>query len=167
MSGGFVVIDNQTLATGKRGVFAGGDVTLGPITVAGAIGMGKTSALAIDAYLRGKKLPSIDRLAISYKNIPLDDYEKVLRNEAASLPLEKRFSDPDAEVNPPLSQEQVLNEIKRCFVCGKYKPEYTGEQHSKMFSIACHNCHNCHNCEVICPTGALNLVYDYLMEKFH
>lgn len=154
---GAIVTDNQTKAIGKKGVFAGGDIASGPKTVSEAIGMGKAGALAIDAYLRGKNLPRNNVLGISYKDIPLEGYEKILRSEAPSLPVEQRLSNPDVEVNLPLNREQVLNEVKRCFVCGKYKPEYTGEKYSKMFSIACHNCHNC---EVICPTGAINFDYD-------
>ena len=52
-----MVISPQTLATGKKGVFAGGDAVTGPATVIEAISSGKKAALFIDAFLRGEERP--------------------------------------------------------------------------------------------------------------
>lgn len=48
-----IVADEQGLATGLEGVFAGGDVVLGPAVVIDAIGQGRKAAAAIDGYLAG------------------------------------------------------------------------------------------------------------------
>jgi glutamate synthase (NADPH/NADH) small chain len=49
---GVVKVDEQTMKTSKRGVFAGGDVATGGATVILAMGQGKIAAKAIDEYLR-------------------------------------------------------------------------------------------------------------------
>ncbi|MDO5409499.1 MAG: NADPH-dependent glutamate synthase [Lachnospiraceae bacterium] len=53
--GGFIVEEN-TGATTKEGVFAGGDAVTGAATVISAMGAGKTAAKAIDEYLKRKNL---------------------------------------------------------------------------------------------------------------
>jgi glutamate synthase (NADPH/NADH) small chain len=49
---GVVMVDESTMKTSKKGVFAGGDVATGGATVILAMGQGKKAAVAIDAYLR-------------------------------------------------------------------------------------------------------------------
>ena len=48
---GGIIVDEQTCATSKVGVFAGGDAVTGAATVISAMGAGKLAAKAIDAYL--------------------------------------------------------------------------------------------------------------------
>ena len=48
---GGIVVDDQTMATSKTGVYAGGDAVTGAATVILAMGAGKTAAEAIDTYL--------------------------------------------------------------------------------------------------------------------
>jgi len=50
--GDVVLVDQATMKTSKKGVFAGGDVATGGATVILAMGQGKIAARAIDAYLR-------------------------------------------------------------------------------------------------------------------
>ncbi|RKY60466.1 MAG: glutamate synthase (NADPH), homotetrameric [Candidatus Latescibacterota bacterium] len=50
---GYIVVDPETGATSREGVFAGGDIVTGAATVIEAMGAGKRAARAIDAYLRG------------------------------------------------------------------------------------------------------------------
>ena len=52
---GNIVADEETCATTKEGVFAGGDIVTGAATVILAMGAGKKAAAAIDAYLKSKK----------------------------------------------------------------------------------------------------------------
>ena len=51
---GCIVVQEETGATSKPGVYAGGDVVTGAATVILAMGAGKTAAQSIDEYLRGK-----------------------------------------------------------------------------------------------------------------
>jgi glutamate synthase (NADPH/NADH) small chain len=46
------VVDDKTMKTSKRGVFAGGDVATGGATVILAMGQAKLASKAIDAYLK-------------------------------------------------------------------------------------------------------------------
>ncbi|HBT47184.1 MAG TPA: glutamate synthase (NADPH), homotetrameric [Peptococcaceae bacterium] len=51
---GTIAADEETGATSREGVFAGGDIVTGAATVILAMGAGKKAARAIDAYLRQK-----------------------------------------------------------------------------------------------------------------
>jgi NADPH-dependent glutamate synthase beta subunit-like oxidoreductase len=53
---GAIKVEPHTMATGRPGVFAGGDVVTGPNTVVDAIAAGKKVALMIDRYLKGEVL---------------------------------------------------------------------------------------------------------------
>ena len=51
---GCIVVREETGATSKKGVYAGGDAVTGAATVILAMGAGKTAAQSIDAYLKEK-----------------------------------------------------------------------------------------------------------------
>jgi glutamate synthase (NADPH/NADH) small chain len=52
---GNIMADSESGATSIEGVFAGGDIVTGAATVILAMGAGKKSARAIDAYLTEKR----------------------------------------------------------------------------------------------------------------
>lgn len=49
---GYIMADEETLKTSKRGVFAGGDIVTGGATVILAMGAGRRAAKAMDEFLR-------------------------------------------------------------------------------------------------------------------
>ncbi len=51
---GGIIVEEETGATSREGVFAGGDAVTGAATVISAMGAGKTAAKAIDDYLQKK-----------------------------------------------------------------------------------------------------------------
>ena len=51
---GCLIVD-ETEATSKEGVYAGGDAVTGAATVILAMGAGKKAAAAIDAYIKAKE----------------------------------------------------------------------------------------------------------------
>ena len=51
---GNIVVDKETMATSKPGVYAGGDIVTGGATVILAMGAGRKAAQAINAYLQSK-----------------------------------------------------------------------------------------------------------------
>ena len=51
---GCLIVDEDTMATTREGVYAGGDAVTGAATVILAMGAGKKGASAIDAYLQAK-----------------------------------------------------------------------------------------------------------------
>jgi glutamate synthase (NADPH/NADH) small chain len=50
---GYISANEDTLATSKPGVFAGGDIVTGGATVILAMGAGRKAAKSINAYLTG------------------------------------------------------------------------------------------------------------------
>ena len=54
---GTIVAHEETMATTKKGVFAGGDIVSGAATVISAMGQAKTAALSIHRYLMKKDPP--------------------------------------------------------------------------------------------------------------
>ena len=52
---GGIIVDENTGATSREGVFAGGDAVTGAATVILAMGAGKTAAKAIDEYIQNKR----------------------------------------------------------------------------------------------------------------
>ncbi|MGM9653546.1 MAG: NADPH-dependent glutamate synthase [Eubacteriales bacterium] len=54
-SHGGIIVEEETGATTREGVYAGGDAVTGAATVILAMGAGKTAAAAIDAYLQKKE----------------------------------------------------------------------------------------------------------------
>ncbi len=51
---GNIVVDQETMKTSKKGVFAGGDIVTGGATVILAMGAGRKAAQAINEYLKGE-----------------------------------------------------------------------------------------------------------------
>ena len=50
---GNILVNEETMETSKKGVFAGGDIVTGGATVILAMGAGRTAAKAIDEFLKG------------------------------------------------------------------------------------------------------------------
>ena len=53
-SHGCIIVDEATMATTRKGVYAGGDAVTGAATVILAMGAGKEAAASIDAYIKSK-----------------------------------------------------------------------------------------------------------------
>jgi glutamate synthase (NADPH/NADH) small chain len=53
---GNILVDDETMKTNKKGVFAGGDIVTGGATVILAMGAGRTAAKAIDEYLANPEI---------------------------------------------------------------------------------------------------------------
>jgi len=161
---GLIQVDEMGLAHIK-GYFAGGD-TINPYhTVAGAIGSGKRSALAIHEYLQGgwsrekfrmiqvgeKGAISLKKYfhpsegeanspAVSFKDINADYFEHRSRISIPPLSIEERRGG-FKEVRLGLEKEMVLEEAGRCFNCGV--------------------CNGCDNCWVYCPDFAVKREKDH------
>ena len=119
---GTIKCDHETLATSRRGVFAGGDVVTGPATVVDAIAAGKKAATMIERYLRGEDLarPAEVRLPDYYiepAEIPDEELESTRRVRLPACRVEARLADPFAESALPLSVEDASREARRCLRC--------------------------------------------------
>ena len=124
-----VTVNAETLETSMPGVFAGGDLCLGPSTVIAAMGMGKRAAEAIGKYLRGEPLeqftthmvPPGYRRGESFRPhsyAPL--YKDIVRQPRAEMPkldaAERRHD--FREVERGFSHEDARREAGRCLNCG-------------------------------------------------
>lgn len=145
--------------TTQKGVFSGGDAASGPGLVSEAIGAGWKAAMAIDAFINGKKAELPVKKEIDYSDVPLFDMKKIARGDAPELGMTQRLKQMDAEVNLPLDSGKALAESKRCLGCGLSEPKFTGLPYFGKICIACHNC------EAVCPQGALSFPHFYKVDK--
>lgn len=138
---GTIVVKDDTGATNIKGVFAGGDVVSGPMSVVQAISSGKRAADSIHRYLRN--LPSLE-MEETYVLKPLDEkivnlIVKAMRQKMPSLPIEKRISSFE-EVTLGFTENQALLESQRCLQCG-------------AGATISDDCVACFNCVMVCPYG--------------
>ncbi len=138
---GTIVVKNESGVTNIKGVFAGGDVVSGPMTVVQAIASGKRAADSIHRYLRNLPPKDIEE-PVALR--PLDEkivilIVKALRQKMPSLPIEERIKTFD-EVNLGFTWEQALNEAQRCLNCG-------------AGAVVSDECVACFNCVLVCPYG--------------
>ncbi|NWF97627.1 MAG: FAD-dependent oxidoreductase [Nitrospirae bacterium] len=136
---GTIVVKDDTGTTNLKGVFAGGDVVSGPMSVIDAIASGKRAAIAIHRYLRSlppkeNEEPTVLK-PLDEKIIPL--IEKRPQQKMAQLPVEERIKNFD-EVNLGFTWEQAISEAQRCLNCG------AGAEISD-------ECVSCLNCVRVCP----------------
>lgn len=121
--GGTIEVDEKTLATDMPGVFAGGDVVLGPASVIEAISQGRKAASATDKYLGGSgdisEVMCQKRLitACVGKDTGFQDQKQP---PMPALPAEKRCHDFN-EVELGYDERAAMNEAKRCFNCAYRK----------------------------------------------
>jgi NADH-quinone oxidoreductase subunit F len=118
---GTVVVDEETLTAGQKGVFAGGDVVTGPSTVIEAIAAGKLAAESIGKYLRGETLarkykvtkPSryVDPVELSEEE--MDEAKRPEMPILNSKDRDKNFK----EVALGFTQEMAIKEARRCLRC--------------------------------------------------
>jgi len=111
-----VQADPVTLATGAEGIFAGGDVVLGPRYAIDAINQGREGAISIDRFLRGEDLGA-GRGPQEKKEAPVPDrpVEVKPRAKIPRIPVAERTGDNEVELT--LTEEEVIAEAKRCLNC--------------------------------------------------
>jgi len=121
--------------TGKKGVFAGGDMVPSERTVTVAVGHGKHAARCIDAWLQGgvyqaeprNELATFDKLNTWY-------YANAPETVQKTLDIARRQTT-FGEVLGGLDETNALYEARRCLSCG--------------------NCFECDNCYGVCPDNAV------------
>ena len=117
---GTTEVDPITYATGKDGVFAGGDVQTGPWVAIGAIAAGREAAESIIRYLDGRDMREgrepINRDDPVYRPIP-KDAPGGGRVRMPELPVEERRGN-FKEVELGYDEKQGAAEAHRCLNCG-------------------------------------------------
>ncbi len=117
--GGRIEVDADSLATSRRGVYAGGDVVSGPASVIEAIAAGRQAATSIDKYLGGKG--EIDEVLASPEEVmPSRSIEEVegekYRPPVNMLPVSERIRS-FAQAELGFDKEKAIEEAKRCLWC--------------------------------------------------
>ncbi|HAR94719.1 MAG TPA: hydrogenase, partial [Deltaproteobacteria bacterium] len=117
--GGRIKVDADTLATPREGVFAGGDVTIGPASVIEAIALGREAAMAMDKYLGGEGVidevlapPEGEPAAFNAEEAEGEKY----RPPVDMLPVEERCKS-YAQVVLGWDAERAKMETARCLRC--------------------------------------------------
>ncbi|MCJ7545493.1 MAG: FAD-dependent oxidoreductase [Deltaproteobacteria bacterium] len=111
-----VKADPITLATGAEGIFAGGDVVLGPRYAIEAINQGHEGAVSIDRFLRGEDLGA-GREAQEKKAAPLPVRPVEVRPRAKTPRIPPAERQGNKEVELTLTEEEAIAEAKRCLNC--------------------------------------------------
>jgi len=120
--GGTIVADPRTLATGRKGVFAGGDAHTGAATVIEAIAAGQRAACSIRRYLNGEELsPLVERNGYELIAVPsvmpteeeLKEKHRIKISEIATAGRKTSFK----EAVLPYSAKEAREEASRCLRC--------------------------------------------------
>ena len=115
--GGRVAADPVTLATNVPGIFAGGDVVLGPASAVKAIAQGHRAAESIIRHLRGddltlgRALPTPDEAPE-----PIRAVERRQRRPMATIDMARRLTSFDA-METGYTEQDALAEAGRCLNC--------------------------------------------------
>lgn len=131
---GVVVVD-ETMMTGRPGVFAGGDMAPSERTVTVAVGHGKKAARNIDAFLRQEAVePKAKKEIATLDKLRLWFFADAAARTQSRIPLEERTAS-FGEVTKGLDAKDAQFEARRCFSCG--------------------NCFECDGCYGACPEDAI------------
>ena len=143
---GTIKVDNETLATTKPGIFAGGDAAFGPRIVVEAIADGIKAAHSINRHLGGKRLAPVKarfaELRSKQYEMPIH-YEKIQRQSIPSLPVSRRIG--FSEVETGYDDETARIESGRCLDC----------KVNTIFDSS--KCILCGGCVDVCPESCLRL----------
>ncbi|MDR0843403.1 MAG: FAD-dependent oxidoreductase, partial [Acidobacteriota bacterium] len=141
--GGRVFVYPENQATSVRGVFAGGDVVLGPASMAEAMAEGHRAAEAIYKYVNTSRVdkggatdnPAADNRSSNIAPNPDPDAEPKERAEMSTASRTGRLKPDMSEINLGYDKSQALYEAGRCLECGL--------------------CSGCMECVKACPVGAV------------
>jgi heterodisulfide reductase subunit A-like polyferredoxin len=113
------MVVNRVLATTRAGIFAAGDMVLGPASVIEAVAQGNQVARSVDNYLRTGSLEK-EVLLPGYEAVEqlydLDEYAEAKRPEMMAMPVEQRKGSFE-EVELGLPEMAIREECKRCLRC--------------------------------------------------
>ncbi|MBU4456999.1 MAG: FAD-dependent oxidoreductase [Nanoarchaeota archaeon] len=177
-----IVVHGPNMETTSPGVFAGGDVVLGPATVVEAIGAGKKAADAIDRYCRGIPQPTLPpvpvrRQRLDCQEVPAPTKMALHRPEMPLLGTERRritFQQVELGYTENMAREEARRCLRcdiciRCGTCveicrDKMKINalqlgYFDFDHpvETDFRVTAEKCILCGACATNCPTGAMKM----------
>jgi NADH-quinone oxidoreductase subunit F len=113
------ILVGANLMTTREGVFAAGDVTLGPATVIEAVDQGNKVAVTVDAFLKGQPVERIKFITPCREVpqlFPMEDYADAKRPAVRRLSEEKSIRCFE-EVEAGFEEHIARDECKRCLRC--------------------------------------------------
>ncbi|MBM3156746.1 MAG: FAD-dependent oxidoreductase [Chloroflexi bacterium] len=119
LGNGTLKVDSETLATGIKGVYAGGDVVTGPASVIKAIAAGRKAAVSIDKYLGGsgdisEVLAEPGRANPSFGRE--EGFAEKPRVKAPHIAIDQRLNN-FSEVELGFAKPRACEEAGRCLRC--------------------------------------------------
>ncbi|RKX24067.1 MAG: hypothetical protein DRP46_13795, partial [Candidatus Zixiibacteriota bacterium] len=166
----WIKVDEKFKSIKEDNVYSGGDnVNLG--LVIDGIHHGRRAAEAIHEKFTGEVMPPDppDMAVIRFDKMQLAYYEGKDRNNPAELSVEERFKNLDTEIVSTFTQEQAIDESKRCMSCGMcfdcgtcwsycqdnavIKPLVKGEPYKFKLEF----CNGCKKCAENCPCGYIEM----------
>jgi NADH-quinone oxidoreductase subunit F len=114
-----IVADPRTLATGRAGIFAGGDVVSGPKTIIDAVAAGRRAAASIHEYLAGARDGEAEIMAaVRYPTKPERSLSLDLApRPRAHAPLPVVQLGTFAATQAGFAEDVARSEAARCFRC--------------------------------------------------
>lgn len=150
--GNRVAASDDDLATGAKGVFAGGDVVTGPASIVGGIAQGRKAAESIDKFLGGNGKVA-ETLAAPEKEVELADYDFQLRGRI-EMPHLKTWERNDnfKQVELGFSDDQIAAEAARCLECD-----------ARAFEVVLNteSCKECGYCVEVCSVDTFGPAADF------
>lgn len=149
--------------------YAGGDtIDLGLVTI--AIYQGRKAAETIHCTFRGiEPEPEPDLEVVQQNRIVFDYYVNKVRNEPSHISPEDRLKLMDLEITSTFSEDQLIDETKRCFSCGScfdcgtcwsicqdqviHKPLTKFQPYTFKLDV----CKGCNKCADACPCGYIEM----------
>lgn len=129
-----IKVDEITRETSIPGVFAGGDIVRGPASIIEAVADGNEAAISIDRFLDGIDLTEGRKEEVQVAPLREEAVEKKERIRTPKRAPEERVK-AFSEIDLGLSEEAVIEEVKRCLNCAI--------------------CSDCRQCERVCEAEAL------------
>ncbi len=144
---GSIVIDNATYATTAPGVYAIGDISIGPRLIIDAVADGHKVSKAVDEYIQQKRAVIVKRgfmQKIPYDKLPHYGMLNVQYERPPIVPLHSRIG--VAEIEKAYTEQMARQQAERCFMC-HVQTVFKGSL-----------CIMCNGCVDICPENCLKMV---------
>lgn len=141
---GLISVNDETCQTSNPKIFAAGDASTGPASVAGAVGGGKRAAQAIAWYLMGRDLEALPprKRQVLGASSKISTLKKISRYHRISINHPELNENAESYLGFDLIQ--TLAEADRCMTCG-----------GKAVIAHLDDCMTCFSCELNCPSNAI------------
>lgn len=113
-SKGTISVDPKNIATGTKGIFAGGDIVTGATTVIQAVTSAREAVGGIESSF-GKKKSSAIRYEAGFNNCVFQELPRIAVRE---LSVSERLKTINTEDMPGVNMNEAGKEAQRCFNCG-------------------------------------------------